>query len=226
MSINPRMGPPAAAALLFLPLSALAAGVPGKVEEGDAQLSEVTIIGTRAPALSSADLSKRGYRACRATGKTGPCCAPARCSKLSRGSSSRSTVVTARPTSSSCAASTWTTARTSHRASTACRSTCPRTDMGRVTATSTSLIPELVDRIEYKKGTYYADEGNFSAAGAVDVTYARRLDRSLLAISAGENSFRRTLLAVSPQWGDSDLLAAIDYHTTTGPGNSRRVSGA
>ena len=30
------------------------------------------------------------------------------------------------------------------------------------------LIPELVDRIEYKKGTYYADEGNFSAAGAVD----------------------------------------------------------
>ena len=29
------------------------------------------------------------------------------------------------------------------------------------------VIPELLDRIEYKKGTYYADEGNFSAAGAV-----------------------------------------------------------
>ena len=31
------------------------------------------------------------------------------------------------------------------------------------------VIPELLDRIEYKKGTYYADEGNFSAAGAVDL---------------------------------------------------------
>ena len=33
------------------------------------------------------------------------------------------------------------------------------------------VIPELLDRIEYKKGTYYADEGNFSAAGAVDLRY-------------------------------------------------------
>ena len=38
------------------------------------------------------------------------------------------------------------------------------------------VIPELLDRIEYKKGTYYADEGNFSAAGAVDLKYRRSLD--------------------------------------------------
>ncbi len=38
------------------------------------------------------------------------------------------------------------------------------------------VIPELLDRIEYKKGTYYADEGNFSAAGAVDLIYRRTLD--------------------------------------------------
>jgi hypothetical protein len=91
------------------------------------------------------------------------------------------------------------------------------------------LIPELIDRIGYKKGTYYADEGNFSAAGAVDVTYARRLDRSLLAASGGENGFRRTLLAVSPQWGESDLLAAIDYQHNDGPWQLdegfRRVNG-
>ena len=35
------------------------------------------------------------------------------------------------------------------------------------------VIPELLDRIEYKKGTYYADEGNFSAAGALDCAIAR-----------------------------------------------------
>ena len=27
------------------------------------------------------------------------------------------------------------------------------------------LIPELVDKVRYRKGTYFADEGNFSAAG-------------------------------------------------------------
>ena len=42
------------------------------------------------------------------------------------------------------------------------------------------MIPELIEHIEYKKGTYYADEGNFSAAGAVDVTYQRALPQTSL----------------------------------------------
>lgn len=91
------------------------------------------------------------------------------------------------------------------------------------------LIPELIDRIEYKKGTYYAEEGNFSAAGAVDVSYARRLERSLAAVSGGENGFRRALLAVSPQRGENDLVAAIDFQHNDGPWqldeNFRRVNG-
>ncbi len=58
------------------------------------------------------------------------------------------------------------------------------------------LIPELVQRIDYKKGTYYADEGNFSAAGAVDLTYARHLDKSLAVIGGGEYGYRRAMLAV------------------------------
>ncbi len=41
------------------------------------------------------------------------------------------------------------------------------------------LIPELVDEVRYRKGTYFADEGNFSAAGAADIVYRRRLDASL-----------------------------------------------
>ncbi|HEY0767957.1 MAG TPA: TonB-dependent receptor plug domain-containing protein, partial [Steroidobacteraceae bacterium] len=53
------------------------------------------------------------------------------------------------------------------------------------------MIPELIERIEYKKGTYYADEGNFSAAGSVDVTYARALSQNLAFLSAGENRYGR-----------------------------------
>ena len=51
------------------------------------------------------------------------------------------------------------------------------------------VIPELLDRIEYKKGTYYADEGNFSAAGAVDLIYRRKLDDTLLSLTVGEDSY-------------------------------------
>ena len=38
------------------------------------------------------------------------------------------------------------------------------------------VIPELVESIEYRKGTYYADTGNFSAAGAVNLRYRSALD--------------------------------------------------
>src|SRR6185436_20567697 len=38
------------------------------------------------------------------------------------------------------------------------------------------VIPELIDSIEYRKGTYYTDTGNFSAAGAVNLRYRSTLD--------------------------------------------------
>jgi hypothetical protein len=79
------------------------------------------------------------------------------------------------------------------------------------------VIPELLDRIEYKKGTYYADEGNFSAAGAVDLKYRRRLDDNLLSLTVGEDSYARGLLAGSATAADGDLLWGLDYGVTDGP---------
>jgi outer membrane receptor protein involved in Fe transport len=79
------------------------------------------------------------------------------------------------------------------------------------------VIPELLDRIEYKKGTYYADEGNFSAAGAVDLKYRSSLDDTLLSFTVGEDSFMRGLLAGSANLGGGDLLFGLDYGVTDGP---------
>jgi outer membrane receptor protein involved in Fe transport len=85
------------------------------------------------------------------------------------------------------------------------------------------LIPELVNSVEYKKGTYYADEGNFSAAGAADVRYRRALDVPLMAIlSGGENGYERALLAASTQVADSDLLVGIEYLNNDGPWDLRQ----
>jgi len=79
------------------------------------------------------------------------------------------------------------------------------------------VIPELLDRIEYKKGTYYADEGNFSAAGAIDLKYRRTLDDTLLSLTVGEDSYARGLLAGSARLGNGDLLFGLDYGVTDGP---------
>ncbi|HEV7605762.1 MAG TPA: TonB-dependent receptor [Steroidobacteraceae bacterium] len=79
------------------------------------------------------------------------------------------------------------------------------------------VIPELLDRIEYRKGTYYADEGNFSAAGAVDLKYRRSLDGNLLSLTVGEDSYARGLLAGSATARDGDLLWGVEYGMTDGP---------
>ena len=90
------------------------------------------------------------------------------------------------------------------------------------------VIPELLDRIEYKKGTYYADEGNFSAAGAVDFKYRNTLDGNLLALTLGEDSYARALLAGSTGVGEGNLLWGVDYGIADGPWglpeNLRRVN--
>jgi hypothetical protein len=79
------------------------------------------------------------------------------------------------------------------------------------------MIPELVDRLQYRKGTYYAEEGNFSAAGSVDVNYKRSLERNLAELSAGEDGYLRGLVAGSTAIGDGDLLIGIDSTHTDGP---------
>jgi len=79
------------------------------------------------------------------------------------------------------------------------------------------LIPELVDKVRYRKGTYFADEGNFSAAGAADIAYRRRLDASLASLTVGEDDYYRALLAASPEVGGGVLLGALDYSTADGP---------
>jgi outer membrane receptor protein involved in Fe transport len=79
------------------------------------------------------------------------------------------------------------------------------------------LIPELVDKVRYRKGTYFADEGNFSAAGAADIVYRRKLDSSLASLTFGEHDYHRALLAASPEVGGGILLGALDYSTADGP---------
>lgn len=61
------------------------------------------------------------------------------------------------------------------------------------------LIPELVERVRYKKGPYSVEEGDFAAAGAAHIEYFRKLPSNIAEIGIGENGFRRALLAIRPR---------------------------
>ena len=79
------------------------------------------------------------------------------------------------------------------------------------------LIPELVDRIRYRKGPYFADEGDFSSVGVARIDYLRRLDGTLATLTAGQNGYARALLAGSPVVGDGSLLYALELFHNDGP---------
>ncbi len=79
------------------------------------------------------------------------------------------------------------------------------------------LIPELVSGIQYKKGPYFADEGDFSAAGAVNVNYVNALDKPILDLSFGEGGYRRGLFAGSVAAAGGTLLGALELYHNDGP---------
>jgi hypothetical protein len=53
------------------------------------------------------------------------------------------------------------------------------------------LIPEIIERISYRKGVAYADVGDFSAAGTAAFATFDRLPESFAQIEIGENNWRR-----------------------------------
>ena len=79
------------------------------------------------------------------------------------------------------------------------------------------LIPEITSGLEYRKGPYYADQGDFSSAGAVSVSYADKLDQAIASAGIGGNGYKRLLLAGSPKAGDGNLLYALELYHNDGP---------
>jgi TonB dependent receptor-like, beta-barrel/Carboxypeptidase regulatory-like domain/TonB-dependent Receptor Plug Domain len=79
------------------------------------------------------------------------------------------------------------------------------------------LIPELVSGVQYKKGPYFADEGDFSAAGAANVNYVNRLESPVVRVSAGHDGWGRLFGAASPRIAGGSLLGAIELNHNDGP---------
>ncbi len=80
------------------------------------------------------------------------------------------------------------------------------------------LLPELVQRIEYRKGPYFAKSGDFASAGAADISYRTRLDEAFGQVSLGENGFRRGVAGTAFDLGAGlALLGAFEAMQNDGP---------
>jgi hypothetical protein len=84
-------------------------------------------------------------------------------------------------------------------------------------ADSNFLIPELVSGVQFRKGPYYAENGDFSSAGSANINYFNVLDRPIVSFTGGSFDYRRFLGAASPQLGPGNLLAAFEYERDNGP---------
>ena len=87
-----------------------------------------------------------------------------------------------------------------------------------------SMIPELIQKIDFGKGPYYAEVGDFSSAGYAKLFSMDRLPAGIFKFTGGEFGYYRTLLANSNQVGDGDLpLRWRIQPIQTGFGSSRRT---
>ncbi len=82
------------------------------------------------------------------------------------------------------------------------------------------LIPELVEHIHYRKGPYYADEGDFSAAGAAHIHYKRAFGGNTADLSLGSFNYKRGLFLGDMKLGAGTLLGAFEAVGDNGPWDS------
>ncbi|HEX8602116.1 MAG TPA: TonB-dependent receptor [Pseudoduganella sp.] len=95
------------------------------------------------------------------------------------------------------------------------------------------LIPELVQRIDYRKGPYAAQDGDFASAGSARIALADELPGSAAntaSITAGPHGYRRALVTgTAAETGADRLLYGLDVQRNDGPWtvpeDVRRISG-
>ena len=79
------------------------------------------------------------------------------------------------------------------------------------------LLPEIVERIDYRKGPYRADVGDFSMAAASFIRTIDRLDSSFLSLESGQNSWGRLAGGATTDIGGGTLTAIGEFKTYGGP---------
>ncbi len=83
------------------------------------------------------------------------------------------------------------------------------------------VIPETIENINFGKGPFYADQGNFNTAGYVNLKLRKSLDKSLVSTEAGQFGTRRFIGMFNVlDTRHSNAFLASELYLTDGPFDS------
>ena len=78
------------------------------------------------------------------------------------------------------------------------------------------IIPEIIERVDFQKGPYFADTGDFSLAGSNSMKTYDALESGFTELTLGSENEIRFVTANSFNFGEGTLLYAIEHQQTNG----------
>ena len=79
------------------------------------------------------------------------------------------------------------------------------------------VIPEFVERVDYEKGPYYADVGNYGSAGSAHLEFYKTLPQNFFQVEGGVYGFGRFVFGVSHKLFKGNLLYGGEAYHDNGP---------
>jgi hypothetical protein len=80
-----------------------------------------------------------------------------------------------------------------------------------------TVIPEFVERLDYEKGPYYADVGNYGSAGAAHLVFYQTLPQDFVTLEGGMYGYERLAFGASQKLGSGNLLYGGEAYHDDGP---------
>ena len=80
-----------------------------------------------------------------------------------------------------------------------------------------TVIPELVERVDARKGPYYAEVGDYGSAGTAQVVFYKTLPQNFVQVDGGMYQFGRFVFSNSQKLGKGNLLYGGEAYHDGGP---------
>jgi hypothetical protein len=80
-----------------------------------------------------------------------------------------------------------------------------------------TVIPEFVKRVDFEKGPYYADVGDFGSAASARMEFFKTLPENFLKVEGGTHTYGRAVFGVSQKLGLGNLLYGGEEYYYDGP---------
>ena len=80
-----------------------------------------------------------------------------------------------------------------------------------------AVTPEFVQRLNFEKGPYYAEVGNYSSAGSANIQFYKEFPQNFCSVELGMYEFGRAVCGASQKLGSGTLLYGGEAYYDNGP---------